>query len=134
MYGRYHFICIALCGLGINASTRHVADEPVMSAVALMMVARSVESHKEWPTVGNNTPGLQNRKSLETLVNTDKSELAAVKGNRLKAVFTLTQNRLNFLAGPVPTALRPFNGNSGLRPARFLGDPFQAAPQLAEEP
>ena len=134
MYGRYHFVCIALRGLGINASARHMADKPVMSAVTLVMVARSVEGHKKWPTVGNDTPRLQNGESLETLTNTDKSELAAVKGDRLKAIFALTKNGLNLFADPVPTTFWPFDGDSGLRPARLLGDTLQAAPQLAEEP
>ena len=134
MYGRHHFICIALCGLGINTSTRHVADKTVMGAVALVMVARSIEGHEEWYTIGNDTPGLQNRKSLETLVNTDKSELTAVKDDRSKAILTLAQNSLNLFAGPIPTTFWPFDGNSGLRPARFLSDTLEAAPQLAKQP
>ena len=133
MYGRYHFICIALCSLGINASTWHVADKPVMSAVALVMVARSVEGHEEWPAVGDNTPGLQNRKSLETLIDTDEPKLTAVKDNRSKVILTLAKNILNFFTGPVPTALRPFNGNPGLRPARFLSDTLEATPQLTKQ-
>ena len=90
MYSDYHLVCVTLRRLSINAGTRHVTDEPVVSAVPLIVVACSIESYEKWAAVGDDTPGLQNGQPSEALAYADESELTAVKGDRLKAVLTLS--------------------------------------------
>ena len=90
MYCDDHLVRVTLCGLGVDASTRCVTGAPVMSAISLLVVTRSIEGFKKRAAVGDNTPGLQDGQSSEALVYADESKLTAVEGDRLKAVLTLS--------------------------------------------
>ena len=79
MYCDDHLVRVTLCGLGVNASTRRVTGAPVMSAISLLIVTRSIEGFKKRAAVSDNTPRLQDRHSFEALTYTDEPKLAAVE-------------------------------------------------------